>query len=884
MAEQVTLENCEREPIHIPGAVQPHGALVAARGADLVVAQISSNAARFFGIEARAALGRPLVDLFAAADRGRFADLAGREELRDENPVRVRSASGVALDAALHRSADLFVVEVEHASPLDDGASSPGLRRSLLKLQTVRTATDLAQIAANEVRELTGFDRVMVYRFDPKWNGQVVAEARRADLEPFLGLHYPASDIPSQARRLYTQNWLRLIGDIAYEPVPMLAASDHEPPLDMTHAHLRSVSPIHIEYLTNMGVSASMSISLIADGELVGLIACHHYSGPRVITYVRRETAEYLGQALSWNLHVLERADLAERTRRVQRSEAEVATSLAGADDLLEGLAGDALRELTDAAGAAVVLEEGVRTYGKTPDSERIAELVSWLRTQKEDVFATDNLEARFGPAREWDGICAGLIAVTLSQEVGEYLLWFRPSTERTVDWAGDPRKQAMPADGASPPRLSPRGSFALWRETVRGVSLPWGQWQIDAASNIRRLLVGGARRRVAVLRALNKRLVEADRAKDVFIATVSHELRTPLHAISGWSKLSLSGGLPAARQGEAMAVVSRNADALARIVDDLLDVSRIVSGNIALDVENVDVGATVEAVIEAMTLASESKEIRLKRVLGSASLTVLGDVGRIRQIVTVLLSNAIKFTPKGGSITISLRREGSDLALAVEDTGAGLEASALPHIFDAFWQADGTAKRQNQGLGLGLAIAKKLAELHGGRLTAESPGLGLGATFRVRLPVASARMPDPASASVAPETPVARLLEGLVVIVAEDEDDSRALITQILENAGATVHAASRAEDAILLALSDRCDVIVSDIGMPHMDGLEMIAALRSDPSRAVAKVPAVALTAYTRAIDRTAALRAGFQAHVAKPTDAEELVAVVASVVRRL
>ncbi len=883
MNSTVTLDNCEREPIHVPGAIQPHGVLVACRGPQLRVVRISANAHEFFGRAHGELLGQPLASLFSPGFADEVAALLERVALRDANPLPVIASTGIALDAVIHRSGDLLVLELERRSG-HGGAFDPRLRGALARLQGARDVATLTLIAAREVRELTGFDRVMVYRFDEDWHGQVVAEDKRDDLEPFLGLHYPASDIPAQARALYTRNWLRLIGDVAYVPVPIVPALDPETkaPLDLSDAHLRSVSPIHIEYLTNMGVGASMSISLVVDGKLVGLIACHHYSGPRVVGFAIRETAEYLGQALSWHLRVLVRADEADRERHVLESEAAVAHSLAASDDLLDALGVPALLDLAGADGAAIVLDDGVRRIGATPDEPAIANLVRWLRTQGQDVYATDHLAAQYPKATEC-GDVAGVLAVALSDALGEYLLWFRPAIERTVDWAGDPRKQAVPRDDGAEPRLSPRGSFELWRETVRGRSLRWQRWHMEAASNLRRLLLGGARRRSAALRALNERLAEADRAKDLFIATVSHELRNPLNAISGWAQLSVRGGLSEARREEAVRVIARNADALAHLVDDLLDVSRIVSGKLALEVESVDVAQIVESVIAGQALAAEAKQLRLKTVLDTGPVVVLGDAARIRQVVLNLLSNAIKFTPKQGSVNVSLERRGSDIEIGVRDSGVGIDGEALPHVFQPFWQADHAPARKAQGLGLGLAIAKRLVELHGGAIAVQSEGPGKGTTFIVRLPVASAVRAVEAPAPARPVARRERPLAGVALLVVEDEMDSRDLLQHILEDAGAHVTAVGDGQTALALLGQTRFDALVSDIGMPEMDGLSLVSLLRADTKLPGSRIPAVALTAYSRAHDRTAALRAGFQAHVPKPADPDELVAVVASVLRR-
>jgi signal transduction histidine kinase len=460
--------------------------------------------------------------------------------------------------------------------------------------------------------------------------------------------------------------------------------------------------------------------------------------------------------------------------------------------------------------------------------------------------------------------------------------VWFRQPTERTVDWAGDPRKQ-LTVDASGAPRLSPRGSFALWRETVRGRSLPWKPVHIDAASSLRKVLLGGVRKRAVELREMNRRLSDADRTKDAFIAAVSHELRTPLNAITGWTHLLQSGSLPADRFPQAVEVIARNAKTQAQIVDDLLDISRITSGKLTLNVQSVDLVRTIDEVLQSSMLSLEAKGLRLKRALDSTATPVMGDVTRLRQIVFNLVTNAVKFTPKGGSVTVVLQRSRSDVELIVADNGQGIAADFLPHVFEPFRQgSEGLSK--GAGLGLGLAIVKKLVELHGGQVSAESPGADQGATFRVRLPVAPVVQPVEAGAA-APSRDIEcpPELDGLDVLVVEDEADAIEMLRIVLVRCGARVVEATRADDALAELAARRFDLVISDIGLPGMDGLEFMRELRRREA-GKSRTPAIALTAYTRGVDRTRALQAGFSAHVPKPIDANELVTVAASVVGRL
>lgn len=873
----VTLDTCADEPIHIPGAIQPHGVLFACEGPTLIVTQVSANVEQVFGVAVDAIVGKSLGTLCEAGAGSIAAAFAHPEALREVNPLRVE-ISGRAYDAVLHVALHgQLLVELEETNEAPIVGFDPRLRGSSIRLQAANTIGSLCEIAAREVRDITGFDRVMVYRFDPEWNGEVVAEAKRDDLEPFLGQHYPASDIPAQARRLYTINWLRFIADVEYKPVPVLP--DRKPALDMSFSILRSVSPIHIEYMKNMGVTASMSVSLIHDGVLIGLIACHHYTGPRLVSFRSRDTAEYLGRALSWNLKTLEDRDRAERAKMYAEREIQLVRSIT-ANDFLDGVATRALLEIVDATGATVVLQEGSRRVGECPPEEDVERLISWLVKHEHEVFSTDHVVAR--TQFDLGDAGCGVLAVAISRALREYLIWFRPSTERTIDWAGDPNKVTITETADAPPRLSPRGSFALWRETVKGRSEPWDDLAVAAASNFRTTLLSGVRVRSAELRDYNQRLLDADRAKDNFIATVSHELRTPLNAITGWAQML---GDPATqtpdRLRRGLEVISRNAAAQTQIVEDLLDVSRMVSGKLSLDLSSLNLHDLVVDVLASIEVAIVAKGLKLKRTLDPLASIVLGDSIRLRQVVANLMNNAIKFTPKGGSISVTLRRVDSDVELAIRDSGQGIAPEFLPLVFDVFRQADSGFNRRTAGLGLGLAISKKLVELHGGRITAHSDGLGTGALFCVRIPLASAQLKNSTPPQGGPA--LTGVLAGIRILVVEDERDSRELLGSILNDAGAAVTLSESAAEALATLAVESHTILVSDLGMPDVDGLSMIRELRSRPAEQGGTLPAVALTAYTRSADRSAALDAGFDAHLGKPVDSRELIAVISSLVKR-
>ncbi len=378
-----------------------------------------------------------------------------------------------------------------------------------------------------------------------------------------------------------------------------------------------------------------------------------------------------------------------------------------------------------------------------------------------------------------------------------------------------------------------------------------------------------------------------ASRLKDEFLATVSHELRTPLTAVLGWIHILRGGKLDDAAADHALEIIERNARSQNQLIEDLLDVSRIITGKLLLNVRSVDLAAIIEAAIEAVIPAAEAKEIRVQKVLDTKVSSISGDPARLQQVIWNLLSNAIKFTPRGGRVHVKLERINSHIEISVSDSGEGIKQEFLPFVFDRFRQADGTSARRFGGLGLGLAIVRHLVELHGGTVQATSSGDGAGARFTVKLPLLAIYQRETDSGRVHPTASDARPpieypdnLAGLRVLVVDDEADTLELIKVLLGQCGAAVTTASSAAEALRLLERTRPDVIISDIGMPTEDGFEFIRKVRQLPPEKGGKIPAVALTAYARAEDRLRVLRSGYQMHVSKPVELAELVAVVANV----
>jgi PAS domain S-box-containing protein len=391
--------------------------------------------------------------------------------------------------------------------------------------------------------------------------------------------------------------------------------------------------------------------------------------------------------------------------------------------------------------------------------------------------------------------------------------------------------------------------------------------------------------------RAARKEAERVSRAKDEFLATLSHELRTPLNAILGWAQVLRTDPSNVDDLQQGLETIERNARVQTQLIEELLDMSRIISGKVRLDVQRVDLPAIVSSAVESVRPAADAKGVRLQQLLDSAASPVLGDPNRLQQVLWNLLTNAVKYTPRGGQVQVLLRRVNSHVEVTVSDTGQGIDPAFLPHLFTRFSQQDTSTTRRHGGLGLGLAIVRHLVELHGGTVRGTSRGSGQGATFVVAFPLSAVlehQAPDGAQSAITEAVPPRLMvdLSGVKALVVDDEPDARALVKRVLEANKASVLTAASADEAMEVLDRERLDVLLSDIGMPDQDGYELLRRVRSLPASKGGTIPAVALTAFARSEDRRRALMAGFQLHVSKPVEPAELLAVVANlsgVVRR-
>ncbi len=494
----VNFTSCEQEPIHISGAIQQHGVLFALEETTLTILQVSRNVVDFFHVSPETLLNKSLETLFEQSQISLLRQALNVSDLQAVNPLKLtvqRNGRERIFDGILHRSDGLLILELEDVSTTES-ISPTGLythlRTAIPRFSHAQSLNELCAIVAQEVRTITGLDRVMVYQFDKEWNGTVIAEEKLASLESFLTLRFPASDIPRQARQLYLKNWLRLIANVAYQPSVLTPSLNPltQRPLDMSFSVLRSVSPMHIEYLKNMGVQASMSISLIKENVLWGLIVCHHNT-PKYISHDIRTACEFLGQIASALLSAKQDNEDHQYEMQVKSMLTQLLGTIAREENAVAGLMkyGTDVLAMVHAQGLAVCAENQYHTLGPVPNETNLKHLVTWLGDNcSDDVFYTTSLAEIYPEAETIKDVASGILAVRISKLQGGYILCFRPEVIQTVNWGGDPNVSTEVGPHTS--SLHPRKSFEQWKETIRSTSLPWKLCEIQAAGELRAAIV----------------------------------------------------------------------------------------------------------------------------------------------------------------------------------------------------------------------------------------------------------------------------------------------------------------------------------------------------------------------------------------------------------
>ncbi|MBJ2252305.1 GAF domain-containing protein [Pseudomonas sp. MF6784] len=730
------LANCADEPIRFPGAIQPHGALLTLREPDLQIVQVSANVASLFNHPPETLLGQPLDTLLGADNARTVQQIASQLNFIDAPALHV-TLNGNEFEGLLHRHQGVLVLEFEpryeHFQPKSVNGRASNLGKMLQRLQSAKTLQALYEISVSEIQAMTGYDRVLIYRFEEEGHGQVIAEASAPSMELFNGLFFPASDIPEQARELYRTNWLRIIPNADYEPVPLLPKlhPDTGQPLDLSFATLRSVSPIHCQYMKNMGVLSSMSISLMKGDKLWGLISCGNRE-PLHVPNDLRTTCQTIGQVLSLQISAMEALDISrQREEKVEALDTLNQAMSASADTVFDGLAQcpQVLMDLVLAGGVAIIEGQQLHRYGNCPEPAQIRALHKWLQDTGQPVFASHHLSAVYPPAADYQPVASGVLAMSLPKPVDNGVLWFRPEVKENIQWSGDPQKPLALEKSDAGLRLRPRTSFEIWKVEMAGISTKWSSGDRFAANDLRRSALENDLARQVL------REQQAVHARDELVAVVSHDLRNPMTVISmlcGMMQKAFSsdGAHTSRRISSAIDTMQQAAARMNVLLEDLLDTSKIEAGRYTVKPVPLDVSQILEEAYALLAPLAQEKGVDLS-FNAEPGLQINADPERLFQVLSNLIGNAIKFTPRQGKIGISAMSNGEEIVFAVRDSGEGIAPDQLPHVFDRYWTL---TENNPTGSGLGLYITQGIVKAHGGRIEAESE-LGRGSEFRFTVP-----------------------------------------------------------------------------------------------------------------------------------------------------
>ncbi|AFY36767.1 multi-sensor signal transduction histidine kinase [[Leptolyngbya] sp. PCC 7376] len=733
-------------PVRTPGAIQSHGFLLAVNPTTFVIEHVSQNVSSYLDQTAEKLLGESLHFIFSEQQ---ILDLEAILNKQFHTPQTHHFAIEVqgkqcCFSALMHQIEELLILELEPTeakSKQNIASFQEVLEDALMQMQQVTYLRNLLLFFVEKIRHLTGFERVLVYRFDRDGVGIIEAESKAEHMTSYLGLHFPNVDIPVSARELFQMNALRLISDVEDEPIPLLALNDSEL-LDLSYAILRPPSPCHVQYLQNMDVAASMVMPLIKDGQLWGLINCHH-SSPKHIPCDIRTACVFLGKLMCLELNNKLNYTELQAQKQQQAYLSEFIEAIAQADDLQTALTepDQTLLALIDAHGAAICLDGEITCIGKTPEIKDIRDFLSWANSKIENnIFYTEALAEEYLPAENFQAIASGIFLLQISKVRQYSILWFRPEVSQTIKWAGEPEAQLVKNDDGDL-ELSPRRSFEVWKETVHHRSLPWRDSDIKIALELRSSLVGIVLNKADELANLNLELQRSNKELDSFAYAASHDLQEPLRGIYNYANLMIRD-YPDALEEEGvkrLATIMKLTQRMQSLIEALLYFSRLGQTEIKRQVTDLNV-----ILSEEMNLLQLNHEQAITEFVIPRSLPIVKvDPIVIREAFSNLLNNALKYNTQSHKLVeIGYLAPDDDefgviakehhiknqFIYYVKDNGIGIRDRHLHKIFTLFKRLHGR-EQFGGGTGVGLTITRKIIEHHGGTIWVTSD-YGKGSTF----------------------------------------------------------------------------------------------------------------------------------------------------------
>lgn len=709
MSTQISqaLQQCANEPIHVPGSVQPHGVLFAL-SKDMVIQQVSTNTDAILEKKPEDLLGCALKEVLGKENKT-IESLAHQSGIHSET-INLNIGHEIKnFDAVIHHADDMVILELEPVIETRQTLSFQEMHAQLgafaAQLQNAKTSEEQSQIAAEEMRKLTGFGRVKVYQFDQDWNGRVIAESKEERMDSYMGQYFPASDIPEQARALYTKNPIRLIADVNYEPARIISAYNDSKPLDLTFSTLRSVSPVHLQYLRNMDIASSMSVSILQDGKLWGLICCHD-DRSNYVPYPVRIIAELMANIVAPQLSVLRNAQQLAYEEKAQRDVAHITARLRDQtkSQTIENYLPEMMKAL-NASGIILKRENQIQTSGVVPETESLQKILHWAQKEKKSgPLSTHELATVLNLDQNTLSIASGIMASPIGSD--NMLLWLRPEIIQHLKWAGNPNAKEIDSKSHA---LTPRKSFSLWEETVKGKAQPWTQVEIEAAQYLADAVH---------TYQIDKELKRSNEELERFAYIASHDLQEPLRMVANFTTLLEDEYKDKLDEhaGKYMRFAIDAAFRMQNLVNDLLEYSRADHDNdVFSDVDCNNI--TQEALDNLHALIDETKA---KIEIGDLPVIYANSL-HFSRLMQNLVENALKYKSPDRipNIIIQAKDQGDTWLFSIQDNGIGMNPDYLEQIFAPFKRLHG--KDDYSGTGIGLAACKKIVENFGGQIWVSS-------------------------------------------------------------------------------------------------------------------------------------------------------------------
>ncbi|MGB3619937.1 MAG: ATP-binding protein [Ketobacter sp.] len=881
--DKLAFEHCEDEPIHIPESIQSYGYLFAINQENHRIEIISENVIDLFNLQGDI-VGTDFFALLDEDQEGVDFILETYQRARNRKtrlPIKIkfketliRQLSDRDFFAVIYNSADRLIIELEPAAKFRKAYTAEHYIKIYAmsiapKFKAFDSLNEMAQEIVETIKYITDMERVVLYKFNDDDSGKVIAEAKNNEVDAYLNLYYPASDIPPQARELYKKNWVRLTPNVDLAPsrlIPTTQDSGREP-LDLTQSLLRTLSPIHCQYIRNQGLRASFSMSLVTHDRLWGLISCHSRN-PTYIPQDVRLQCENLSQLFSWHLYAKEEELFFKQKELADRSIEAMLDKISPSFPIVSVFSQheEEVLRLMDADGFIFYSDQEVISLGQTPDLNIVQDMYNRVDTHDRKPFITNSIDKKWGTSEQLNGIY-GVMLIPLLEKRSYFTAWFRKERVYIQKWAGSPDEKNV--DASKRERLMPRTSFQVHIKEVAGASKEFDQNDVDMASRFNRMFLAHALEVQEKMRKNMNDLEQQDRHKNEFLATLAHELRNPLSPIStGVSLLEISDKSDV--REKVLATIKRQVGYMTKLIDDLMDVSRITQGKIKLDIQHIVVQEVLSNAVEIIESLMREKGHQLVLDMPEPPVYIHGDSARLSQVFSNIINNAIKYTDRNGKIEVSLQLNERHISVKIKDNGLGIPKEKLKDIFSMFTQVEAHSTHTKGGLGIGLTLVDRLVKLHHGEVIARSDGERQGSEFEVILPRANESSQQQTSTASTEDADRKQR-----VLVVDDNPDVTELLNILLQNAGHKTATASNGREAIDLFKQFKPDFALLDIGMPDIDGYELCKILRKLPEAKNTIFLSQSGWGNKEYVDR--ALEVGFTRHFVKPLDFSVLQAAL-------